>query len=258
MWHEPQRLNRVSAALFLLSGLAAAAVATRAMTVELFPFEQVTVLGARHSDTRQAAQRLIPQLKGGFFTLDLGGAQAAFEAIPWVGQATVRRLWPNRLLVELREHVPAAAWNGLKVMDVHGVLFAVKPWPSLPRFHAPDGMEREVARRYSEFHAILAPAGWRIASVQVSPRYAWRIALEKRPPVPGTAPASSTDKAGPQVSLDLGREKLVERLQRFVTFYPAAVASAGPLTQVDLRYPNGFAALRPDGSAVQRAKAKAT
>ena len=256
MWNDPQRINRLSAAFFLLAGLAAAFVVMRLLTVEIFPFQQVMVHGAKHAETQQEARRLIPTLKGGFFTLDLDASQAAFEQIPWVREATVQRLWPDRLVVELREYVPAAAWNGQKVMDVQGEVFPVRPWQGLPRFHAPEGMEREVARRYAEFHAILAPAGWQIASMQVSPRQAWRINLRERPPAPGVAAGTAPGGKWPQVSLDLGREKLTERLRRFVVFYPAAVAGVGTLTQIDLRYPNGFAAQRPGG--VQAPKAKTT
>ncbi|MGQ9685028.1 MAG: hypothetical protein ACUVT2_01800, partial [Thiobacillaceae bacterium] len=48
----------------------------------------------------------------------------------------------------------------------------------------------------------------------------------------------------PRVSLELGRDRHAERLKRFLTFYDAATARLGPLTQIDLRYPNGFAARR--------------
>lgn len=226
MWDKPHVLNRISAWLFLAAGLSVGLVATRALTEGLYPFRQVTVLGARHSETKQALTEVIRGLTGGFFSLDLETARQAIEGVPWVHQATVRRIWPNRLLVEVRERIPAASWNGQQVLDVYGELFPVHPWPGLPRIHAPSGMEREVARRLADFNRLLLPAGWHIASVQVSPRRAWRIVL-----LDGT-------------SLDLGRERLAERVRRFVTFYPAAVASAGPLTEVDLRYPNGFAARR--------------
>lgn len=253
MWDNPRLLNRISAVLFLVAGLAAGVVATRAITEALFPFRQVTVLGARQLETQRGAARVVRGLKGGFFTLDLEAARAGFEALPWVRQATVRRLWPNRLLVQLSEHVPAASWNGQRVLDIHGEAFPVRPWAGLPRIHAPEGSEREVARRLAEFHTILAPAGWRIEALQVSPRRAWRLALVTR--VASADRPAGHDRV--QVSLELGRERLTERVHRFALFYAAAVASVGPITQIDLRYPNGFAAQRPGVSAARKPEASA-
>lgn len=242
MWNDPRLLNRLSAWLFLLAGLAVAVVAVRVATEGLFPLREVTVIGARQAETRHALKGVIHSLKGGFFTLDLETARQSFERLPWVRQATVRRLWPDRLLVELSEHIPAAAWNGQQILSVQGELFPVRPWDALPRIHAPAGMQRQVAVRLAEFQSLVTPAGWRIASLQVSPRGAWRLALEPATP----ARSESLSAVGPhaRVSLELGRDRQTERVKRFLTFYDAATARLGPLTQIDLRYPNGFAARR--------------
>lgn len=236
MWDDPARLGRLSRWLFSLAALATLLVAGRFMTEGFFPFRQVTVLGAHQPDTRKAVPEQVRRLRGGFLTLDLEAARASMEALPWVSHATVRRLWPNRLVVELTEHVAAAAWNGQQTLDTHGRLFRVKPWPSLPRIHAPEGMQLEVARRLSEFHKVLAPAGLRLEAVQVSPRHSWRLVLADG------------------VSLELGRERMEERVRRFVAFYPNTVRRIGPVTQIDLRYPNGFAAQRQDVKGKAKAR----
>jgi cell division protein FtsQ len=243
MWNDHRQLNRLSAWLLLLAGLAVGMVAVRALTEGLFPIREVTVLGARQAETQRELRRVIPGLEGGFFSLDLDAARRDFERLPWVRQATVRRLWPNRLLVEIEEHVPLAAWNGQQTLSVRGELFPVRPWDGLPRVHAPDGMQRQVAMRLAEFQGLVAPAGWRIASLQVSPRGAWRLALEAATPARSQALAAVGPT--PRVSLELGRDRHLERMKRFLVFYDAAAARLGPLTQIDLRYPNGFAVKRP-------------
>ena len=46
--------------------------------------------------------------------------------------------------------------------------------------------------------------------------------------------------------LELGRERMAERLQRFVTAYDRTLAQLPARTyRVDLRYPNGFAVRAP-------------
>jgi hypothetical protein len=52
-----------------------------------------------------------PVLKGNFFTVDLKAAQHAFEQVPWVQEAQVRREYPNGLRVALKEHVAEAFWG---------------------------------------------------------------------------------------------------------------------------------------------------
>ena len=52
-----------------------------------------------------------PQLAGNFLTIDLGAVRRAFESVPWVRLAIVRRVWPNRLRVRLEEHRPVALWG---------------------------------------------------------------------------------------------------------------------------------------------------
>jgi cell division protein FtsQ len=141
-------------------------------------------------------------------------------------------------VVELTEHVPAAAWNAQAMLDVHGEVFPVRPYAGMPRIYAPDAMALEVAHRYGEFARALAPMNLKIDSVQVSARHAWRLRLDNG------------------LVVELGRERLSERMRRFVATYGQVEAKAGKLAYVDLRYPNGFA-IRLNGGAAQADAGKA-
>lgn len=228
MWDNPAALQRLTGWIVAVTVLFTLWVAGRAALEQLFPLRQVTVLGAAQHETEAAVRELTPRLVGGFFSMDLNATHAAFEAIPWVRHAEVRRLWPGRLMVTLEEHVPAAAWNDRAILNTHGEIFQVAPWEGLPRLYAPEGMEKEVARRYGEFVAQAARIDLRVEQVVMSARQSWRIRLSGG------------------INVELGRERLQERLERFVRFYPLAVASVGPLRRIDMRYPNGFAGeIRP-------------
>jgi cell division protein FtsQ len=229
MWDNPDALNRLTRLILAATLLFTLWIAGRAALEAWFPFRQITVHGADHAETRQAVRALAPRLTGGFFSMDLDGVHAAFEKQPWVRQAQVRRLWPGRLVVNLEEHRAAASWNDRALLDVYGEVFEGSPWRGLPRFYAPEGMEREAARRYGEFAAIVAPLGLRVEQLVVSARQSWRLRLTGG------------------ISVELGREKLGERLARFARFYPRAVAAVGPIPRVDMRYPNGFAGEVPHG-----------
>lgn len=237
MWDNPDALNRLTR--LILGGTLAFTLWTagRAGLEDLFPFRQVTVTGAGHAATRQAVQALVPKLPGGFFSMDLAAAQTALERLPWVRRADVRRLWPGRLVVELEEHRAAAAWNDRATLDVHGEVFPVAPQRQLPRIFAADGMEREVARRYGEFSTIVRPLGLRVDQLVVTARQSWRVRLSGG------------------ISVELGRERIQERMARFAQAYPQALAATGAILRVDMRYPNGFAAQvdpRKDGQAASK------
>jgi cell division protein FtsQ len=223
MWDNPDSLNRLSRLILVATLLFAAWIIGRAALEKVYPFRHIELIGAEHGETRAAADKLIRSLKGGFFSMDLQQLHADLEALPWVRHAQVRRLWPGRMAIELHEHRAAAAWNDRATLNTHGEVFPVQPWTGLPRIYAPDGMEREVARRYGEFAELVAPMDVRIEQLVVSARLSWRIRL------------------GGGISIELGRDKLDERLARFARFYPQAVAAVGPIQRVDMRYPNGFA-----------------
>lgn len=223
MWDNPDALNRLSRLILLLTVLFALWSAGGALLEKIFPFRQISVIGARHAETRAEAWKLTRALSGGFFSIDLHRMHADFVALPWVRQAQIRRLWPGRLVIDLTEHQAAAAWNDHSTLDTHGEIFPVQPWTGLPRIYAPEGMQLEVARRYGEFAKLVQPLGVRIEQIVVSARLSWRIRL-----------------AG-GISIELGRERLNERLARFARFYPQAIAAVGPIQRVDMRYPNGFA-----------------
>jgi cell division protein FtsQ len=223
MWNNPDALNRISGLVVLASVLFVLWIGGRAALEAAFPFRQVSVLGANHADTRIEAKKLAGKLAGGFFSMNLHQVHADFEKLPWVRQAQIRRLWPGRLVIELTEHQAAAAWNDRATLDTHGDIFPVLPWTGLPRIYAPEGMQHELARRYGEFAALVRPIDAQVEQIVVSARLSWRVRLSGG------------------ISIELGREKLNERLARFTRFYPQAVAAVGPIQRVDMRYPNGFA-----------------
>lgn len=62
-----------------------------------------------------------------FFGVDLVAAQQRTESLPWVDRAVVRRLWPNRIVVQLVENQPYALWQNkgqFSLVNVSGEVIA--------------------------------------------------------------------------------------------------------------------------------------
>jgi len=230
MWDNPRLLN---AAAGFLTALALVVFAVAALQLllrsPLFPLREIEIRGSlAHTSRQEIDQAARGRVAGNFFSVDLAGLRTALEALPWVRAVQVRRVWPDRLEVELEEHVALARWGGDGLVDAQGERFPGSGGGALPLFAGPAGTEGELTRRYRAFVAILAPLGTVPGQVVLSARRAWQLQLDDG------------------LLLELGRDApgdpVESRLGRFVAAYPQTL---GRMTQkvghVDLRYPNGFA-----------------
>lgn len=217
-------MNIMMSILMLMGGYAGYVVLQRP---DFFPMQHVT-LGA-------SLQRVLPadvlkvvrrELHGNFFTADITHLRLALEKLPWVRHINVRRDFPNRIVVELEEYQALARWNHHELINQHGELFMATnvKLKELPLFIAPDGTERQVVLGYLKFNQQLAGLQLSIKQLTLSPRHAWQLRLSN------------------DIVLELGRNEMTQRLERFVTVYPYSLANQ-PKTvkQVDLRYRNGMA-----------------
>jgi cell division protein FtsQ len=179
---------------------------------------------------------------GNFFTVDLEAVRRAFETVPWVRRAQVRREWPNRLVVAVEEHQVLGSWDDGRFVNTFGELFTANAAEAeednrdLPELAGPAGSERDVASRYLDFKSWFARLSLVPDQVTLSPRYAWTVHFD-----------NGTDSG---LTVDLGRERdgntVPERVLRMINAWPALVSRWPKPTLIDLRYPNGFA-LRAEG-----------
>ena len=233
MWNRPATLRAIADAL-LVTALLAAFYAGVSCIVQLpqFPVTEVRVMSPMSHVTRQQVEAVARrELHGTFFSLQLRPTRLAFESLPWVRQAEVRKRWPGRVEVTLTEHVPLARWGETALVNTHGEVFEAAYEGDLPQFNGPAGAAKEMTIQYDHFRRGLAEINKVPREIQVSPRRAWKVRL--------------TDG----MTLDLGREHIEERLRRFVTNYARTIVRLGPtVDRVDLRYANGFAARVHDES----------
>ena len=177
-----------------------------------------------------------PKLTGSFLSLDLERARAAFESVPWVRHATVRRVWPDRLAVQLEEHRVAALWNpdtgdeGL--VNTYGEVFEANLGDvedeALPRLSGPAGSAARVLAMWRALAPVMQPLGSPIESLLLTGHGSWRATLANG------------------VVIELGPRRARARWQRaparFVRTLPQVSASyQRPLLAADLRHADGYA-----------------
>jgi cell division protein FtsQ len=221
--------TRTLSGLLLLGMLAAATLlGVRWFTDPYrFPLGVVEVKGDfRYLQKEQLQAAVAPHATGGFFTVDVVAIRAAAEALPWVYKASVQRVWPETLRVQIEEQQPVARWHGQGFLNRYGEAFFPEQARldiELPWLDGPDGQEQRVLERYRQVSASLAPLALQVERLQVDGRRAWEVQL-----------------AG-EVVLKLGRTQPWQRLQRFVRAWPGVFEDRlAELRTVDLRYSNGF------------------
>jgi cell division protein FtsQ len=252
MWHDIRMLNATTNALLgavAVSLLASGVwwVAQRPMfTLKTIRVEAVGQTALRHVNPSTVRTTAVPRIKGNFFTANLETVRTAFEAVPWVRKASVRREWPNKLIVTVEEHQPLATWGDEgKLVSVKGDVFTANLAEAeedgdLPEFSGPDGSEKEVVSRYRELSDWFKAVSLAPEAVTLSHRYAWSVRLSNG------------------MTVDFGREQskstLKDRVDRLVGIYPQLAARLqNKIESVDMRYPNGLA-LKAQGLALGQDK----
>jgi cell division protein FtsQ len=235
-------MNLAALACALLALVLLAAAGARWLAQRpVFDFKRIEVRGdLQHVTAASVRAALAGRLRGNYFTMRLDDTRRLLETVPWVAQASVRRIWPNRLQVTLREHRALGAWDDGRLLSDRGELFVANVAEAevdgpLPEFSGPAAAARDVAVRFYEFAATLAPLAVGVESIDVSDRRSWSL---------------QASGPGIRTTVELGRDDppgaLQQRLADVVAAYPMMSARVGGTpARIDARYANGIAAAPP-------------
>ncbi|MEH6580418.1 MAG: cell division protein FtsQ/DivIB [Halioglobus sp.] len=226
---QPRSFAWVNRLLILLGvGVVLMALVKAAVVLHAIPVERIVVMGKLENTQTVALQDMVqPALVGGFLSADLQRIQAQLESLPWVYEASVRRQWPSALEIHVVEQLPIARWGEDGFLNHEGEVFhstrATDP-NSLPMLTGPLGSEQRLIAKYQVISEMLHPEGLTVDALAVDDRGQLRTTL-----VGG-------------IAIDLGDEKLIERLERFVSLYRVGlVQRKADIRRVDMRYASGIA-----------------
>ena len=234
LWDNAGALKRINSSLYLLAavGLIAAAVMWM-MNSPYFPVKLVKIDGdLHHLSATQLQQTAYRHIRGNIFKADLNEARQAFETLPWVAKAEVRRIWPDTVQIRVEERQPVARWEGGGLVDSEGKGFDAPTDENFPVFAGTPGMRKMMVEEFIEFQAILAPTNLKISRMDYSSRSSRELTLENG------------------IRLHLGRADAQDRLRRFVrAWHEILQERAADVQYVDLRYKDGFAVRYKQGAA---------
>lgn len=233
-------MNATASVVFtLVFALLAAAAFMWILRNPAFAIERVVVEGQpEHSNAMALQTNVMPRLQGNLFTLNLEQTQQAFEEMPWVRHAIVKRIFPSTLQVELEEHVPAALWeenqNESLMVNRQGEVFEANrgevEHESLPRLSGPREHSAQVLTMYQRVQPLLESHQMHPHALFLNARGNWQAVLVNN------------------AVLELGAgqpDEVARRLERFLQSLPAALEplerTSQSLEYADLRHGNGYA-----------------
>lgn len=233
-------MNTAAAALFVLCAvMLAGAGLWWVLRNPVFSLAGITVNGdVTHNNAATLRANVAPRLRGSLFTLDLSQTRAAFEAVPWVRRAVVRRDFPNRLRVTLQEHQPVAYWGpegDSRLVNSFGEVFEANvgdvEQDDLPRLQGPEpALAAHVLAMFQAVAPLFEALDLTPSLLVLTGQGSWRLELD----------------SGAEVELGRGGvDEVVPRVQRFAQTLTQVASRQGrradALESADLRYGDGYA-----------------
>ncbi len=234
-------MNITATVLFAACGLLlVAALGWWAVRHPVFAIRGIVVQGdVTHNNAATLRANVAPRLAGNFFTVDLRKAREAFEAVPWVRKAVVRRQFPNKLRVQLEEQKAEALWGAeseseSRLVNTFGEVFEANPddaeQQDMPRLAGPEGSAPQVLAMYRSLKPLMQPLELSLEELVLSGRGSWSMHLD----------------SGAVVELGRGTtEEVTARSQRFAHTLTQVTSKYGrrpeALVTADLRHTDGYA-----------------
>ncbi len=197
---------------------------------ESAPVTSIAIAGEMPYTTRVDIENALEKVNlGNFFNLDVNDVQQKVAQLPWVFSVSVRKKWPNELKIYVVDQKPIAHWNGDFMINVNGKAFqadVARLAQKLPAFFGPEGTEQIALENFRNLNTLLGFSELAIDELVLTERFAWQLILNDG------------------VTINLGRDNRVERIQRFMDVYPEIKMNKKQGQQVDyvdLRYDTGLA-----------------
>ena len=222
--------------------------------------DQIELTG-NHIVSREAVlQQFVHDRNRSVLLVSLESRRSQLEQIPWVESASVQRILPNRLRIELTERTPVAFvrnGNELALIDAHGVILD-RPRGEELHFPIVTGVSEELPRdqrekrmqAYEEFikaiDLVRSESSDRVSEIDLSNPKDLRVVM--------TGLANPSDSQA--VTIHFGSGEFTGKFKMLIDNFSQWQANAGRVQSIDLQYSRQVV-VNPDtspGTAVARKK----
>jgi cell division protein FtsQ len=227
----------LTVAALVLAAAAAAAVRVRRYVMNDSQFtlsrdhkDALAIQGVRYASRTKILRVFAPDFERSTFAMPLAGRRRELLAIDWVENASLSRIWPDRLVVRIRERKPVAFVSfrtGVLLIDNHGVLLdppaqAQFAFPVLSGIQDNDSAleRRERVRTFLQVQDDMGYLMKDISEVNVSDPDNIRVV---------------TQVGNRALELLLGDTNFAKRYQNFLSHYPEIEKHSPEVKLFDLR-----------------------
>ena len=250
----------VSLAMLALLTVGALFVLDRVYHAEQFRIRAVEVRGhvtrVDGDAVRAVVERALPAT---YFSVELDDLETRIERLPWVFSASLRRRWPDALVVEVTEVQPVAQWGDDRWLHSTGALVArptevnAAEWRDLPKLSGPSARaesraaREKVWRAYQTWSKAFAAKGLQLDALHVDARGLCYLTLSVSALLgrAGQGAGAPSSPSPPSIRLIVPQQDAAARIARFTgALRHPLLGDFAALRTVDLRYPNGFAVSR--------------
>ncbi len=214
--------------------------------------DQIEVNGNRIVSREAVLQQFVHDRNRSVLQVPLDTRRSQLEQIPWVESATVQRILPNRLRVEITERTPVAfarIGNELALIDAHGVILD-RPRGEELHFPIVSGVSEDLPRdqrekrmqTYEEFmrdvDLVRGGSSDRVSEVDLSNPKDLRVVM--------TGLANAVDSQA--VTIHFGSSEFTGKYKMLVDNFSQWQANAGRVQSIDLQYSRQVV-VNPDAGA---------
>jgi cell division protein FtsQ len=222
--------------------------------------DQIEVNGNRIVSREAVLQQFVHDRNRSVLRVPLEVRRSQLEQIPWVESASLQRILPNRLRIELTERTPVAfarTGNELALIDAHGVILD-RPRGEELHFPIVTGVSEDLPRdqrekrmqTYTEFmkdvDLVRSGSSDRVSEVDLS------VPKDLRVVMTGLANASDTQA----VTIHFGSSEFTGKFKMLVDNFSQWQANAGHVQSIDLQYSRQVVVNPDTSSGVTTARTK--
>lgn len=209
-----------------------------------FPIKKVELINKLENQGSRELQKVAANaLNGGFFSLNVELFRTELLThLPWVKNVSVRKMWPDKLLIEIIEHKPVVRWlstqkdknskagSKMDLLSNEGVVFTPKlteeqkkRFSSWALFNGPINSAGMILKYCVQMNEQLKQLDLSLVRCGMNERRSWVINLNNN------------------MTVKLGKEDVMQKLNRFISVFMNQLKQyLDVVDSADLRYANGF------------------
>lgn len=200
------------------------------------PIEYVEIEGDfNYLQKEELLLKIEGHVTGSFIKADLLDIKKTLTEYSWIDTVYLRRIWPNKLKIQIIEQNPIARWSTRGFVNYRGELVALQEnsmLKHLPVLVGPDEDSDGLIHQYQKLSLILNKNNLKIYELEKRPLGGWNIYLVNGWKIIG------------------GRSNVSQKLQRLMTMISNnKIGQLSNAVVFDLRYENGVAVRQQDMSS---------